>query len=137
MSENQMVETPRLASRGDRWLAKFIDNVIAWGVLLSVGFVGERLSPNSFIFGVLGYSLYSLFADGLPGGQSLGKKVLKIAVVNKWDGKPAGYAKSLLRNFSLGALEVFDAVFIFSDSKRRLGDLIADTEVINVAAKQS
>ncbi|MGB1009201.1 MAG: RDD family protein, partial [Thiolinea sp.] len=72
---------------------------------------------------------YFLFNDALPNGQSLGKKLLKIRTISNNTGNSCSIIQSFLRNITT-PLGIFDWIFIFSRSRRRLGDLIASTAVI-------
>jgi uncharacterized RDD family membrane protein YckC len=76
---------------------------------------------------------YFLLADALPGGQSLGKRAMKIAVVDAFSGVPCRWYQSLGRNL-LGFLGIIDWAFIFGETKQRLGDLLANTIVIDKTA---
>lgn len=73
-----------------------------------------------------------MFCDALPGGQSLGKRCLKISVVDTSSEDPCKVWQSFIRNLSLMLLGVFDIIFIIGSQKRRLGDYMAHTKVIDV-----
>ena len=73
------------AEVGTRLIAALIDAVLQWVVGL-IPIVG----------GLIG-AAYMLLRDGLPDGQSLGKKVMKLRVVTL-DGKKADYVASCKRN---------------------------------------
>lgn len=79
----------------------------------------------------MGWLLYLLLCDGLPGGQSLGKRLTKISVVHVTTGKPCSYWQSCARNFTM-VLGVFDAVFIVGKQRRRLGDYLGRTKVVQL-----
>ena len=76
--------------------------------------------------------LYLTVSDALPGGQSLGKRVMKIAVVAFPFETKCTVLKAILRNVPKLALGVVDWVFIFFGHKRRLGDMLAGTIVVNI-----
>ena len=127
------------AEVGTRLIAALIDAVLQWVVGL-IPIVG----------GLIG-AAYMLLRDGLPDGQSLGKKVMKLRVVTL-DGKKADYAASCKRNviFAIPSIitiipivgwiiggilgvvvAVVEIVGVFNDPKgRRLGDKWANTQVI-------
>ena len=127
------------AEVGTRLIAALIDAVLQWVVGL-IPIVG----------GLIG-AAYMLLRDGLPDGQSLGKKVMKLRVVTL-DGKKADYVASCKRNviFAIPSIitiipivgwiiggilgvvvAVVEIVGVFNDSKgRRLGDKWANTQVI-------
>ena len=74
--------------------------------------------------------LYFVFSDALPGGQSLGKKLLGIKVVSKTTGKPCNILQSFLRNAFSPILGIIDAALILGRERQRLGDLFANTIVV-------
>jgi uncharacterized RDD family membrane protein YckC len=125
-----------LASRGNRLVGQLIDACIALGIFMalflpSMAFQG---SESSIIAPVLGLFGYHLFADGLKGGQSYGKRVVKTRVIDQTTGAPCTFGKSFLRNLVLIVLGVIDWVFIFGRKRQRLGDKLAGTIVINAIA---
>lgn len=80
--------------------------------------------------------LYLVFGDALPGGQTLGKRVMKIAVVTFPFEKKCTLLKAALRNVPKLVLGVVDWVFMFFGHKRRLGDMLAGTIVVNTCDAQ-
>ncbi len=134
-----------LATRGDRFVAHFLDYLIViFGLILSFALIvyGGKISG---IFGGLVrlvgslslfvFIFYRLCADGLEGGQSYGKRVMKICVVDATSGKPCTFTKSLLRQIPSAFLGIIDAVFIFSETRQRLGDIIANTIVVTKTSR--
>lgn len=131
---------PRLASPGRRLAGKLIDGFVA-SILGVVAYQFAGLSSlrenDKELVAIAGFLFYFLFADGLPSGQSLGKRLLKLAAVVKATGQPCGIGRSLVRNASA---VIFAPVFggfidwmsIFAQHRQRLGDYIAGTEVINI-----
>jgi uncharacterized RDD family membrane protein YckC len=69
-------------------------------------------------------------SDALEGGQSLGKKVFQISVIDMTLRRPCTPMKSLIRNLPLAFLGIIDWVFIFSEKRQRLGDMLANTIVV-------
>lgn len=127
--------TPHLASRGARLVGQILDELIAFGIFLIIilpsifggegsGFRFLNLLALALLF------LYILFSDGFHGGQSIGKKPLKLAVVDATTGEPCTYWKSFLRNIFL-VLGAIDWIFIFGEKRQRLGDMVANTIVID------
>lgn len=138
-----------------RWVAKWIDLFIA-------GFLSVFLV---YPLGVLAAFFYGLLADGLQAewrgvafsGQSLGKKLLGLRVVYR--GRPATWRESILRNLSLSGplffllIPLWGWVLVFligaplvvlemywlvtSDRGQRLGDLFAETEVLDLTSLES
>ncbi len=112
-----------LASPLDRLLAAFID----WLIIGLLGLTG---------FGAILGIAYLLTKDSLPlyEGQSLGKKLIGIKVVNSETHEPIvnQYDKCLIRNVSLliPVFQFIDAFMVFSSDRKRFGDQWASTVVI-------
>lgn len=120
-----------LASRSDRFVAQILDSVFAITPLIVVMFLPEAFA-ELLILPALGFCVgYVIFADALPGGQSYGKRMLGIVVVDKRSGRPCSAWQSFLRNSMLGLLGFFDWVFILGDRHQRLGDMAASTIVVD------
>jgi uncharacterized RDD family membrane protein YckC len=120
-----------LASIGDRFTAQFLDSLAAFAVGAAIYFGAKAVDlPLQLAF--LAWFLYLLFCDGLPGGQSIGKKFTNSSVVHVESGKPCSYMQSCVRNFCLIVLGAFDWIFIVGKQRRRLGDFLARTRVIRL-----
>jgi uncharacterized RDD family membrane protein YckC len=122
-----------LATLGERFAGQFIDSIFAILAML-VGVIpfalSETIGSITMVGGmVLGF-FYILFADGFSGGQSFGKRAMKIAVVDASSGQPCSFMKSFIRNFLLSLLGIIDWIFIFGAKRQRLGDMAANTIVI-------
>lgn len=84
---------------------------------------------------------YSLASEQLNNGQSLGKKIMSIRVI-RLDGERAGFLDYMMRwafrgldiYFSLGGVGCVS--IISSEYNQRLGDLLANTVVVNVAKSE-
>ncbi len=119
-----------LARIGQRFTSQFVDGVVA----LAVGVVFYCIAN---LFGlplelmVVGWLLYILLCDGLPGGQSMGKRFTNTSVVHVDSELPCTYWQSCVRNVTM-VLGVMDAAFIAGKQRRRLGDLLAGTKVIQL-----
>lgn len=125
--------TNQLATIGDRFTAQFLDSLVAFAVGAAIYFAADAAGlPLQLAF--VAWFLYLLICDGLPGGQSIGKKFTRSAVVHAQTGQPCSYLQSVTRNFCLLVLGVFDAVFIIGKQRRRLGDYLAKTKVVRLAA---
>jgi len=79
----------------------------------------------------IGQRFTSQFVDGLPGGQSLGKRFTHTGVVHVDSELPCTYWQSCVRNVAM-VLGVIDAAFIVGKQRRRLGDMLAGTKVIQL-----
>ena len=127
-----------IAGLGARFGGQIIDTVIAFLPLLLFSIAAYVIGLEDvfngliLILGIAFSFFYVIFADGMSSGQSWGKSLLAIAVVDARTGEPCTYGQSFVRNFSLLVLSVIDWIFIFGASRRRLGDLIAGTVVVYV-----
>jgi len=120
-----------LASIGSRFTAQFIDGLVAIAFGVATYVVARSFAwPLEWLF--VAWLLYILFCDALPKGQSLGKRFTNIAVVHAATGKPCTVWRSFVRNISLVVLGVFDLVLLVGRSRRRLGDYLAGTKVVEL-----
>ena len=136
-AEKVSAHSDHLADLGSRGVARLLDFVVA-SVLGTIGVlvVMPFTSVPRPIGGVVGL-LYVVFADGLPGGQSVGKRVLDIAVVDVKSRKPCSYWQSLQRNVSLLLLCGLDVLPAFGQRRQRWGDAVAGTEIVQALAARS
>lgn len=135
----------------DRIAAKVVDLII---VMLVPFLLPVVLGP------LCGFC-YSLIADGFQvgplSGQSIGKKLFGLRVLNVITGKPANFKDSAIRNLPVGVATFFAIipplgwVFLFLvgiplmvmeiylmkrvEYGHRLGDVMADTEVVVTGEK--
>ena len=137
MDANSTPKRPTiLASIGRRLAARIIDCAIAVLIFFIVKYVAEALSAYvpgvtlkaGFLCAFFAGFAYFLLADALPNGQSLGKRLLSIATVDRKTLKGCSVSQSFTRNS--GALVVIDWVWILMESRTRLGDMFAKTIVI-------
>lgn len=130
-----------LASLADRFAAQFVDGLIALTILMALLFAGGLLAPTRMTAGLLillglgGGFGYLWLSDGLAGGQSLGKRLFRIAVVHAVTGRPCTFGQSLVRNATLSLLGIVDVLLIFGRDRRRIGDYLARTRVVNVTTQ--
>lgn len=125
-----------LASIGRRLAARIIDCAIAVLIFFIVksgadavsAYVPAITSQRGILSGFFAGFAYVLLADALPNGQSLGKRLLSIATVDRKTRKGCTLSQSLTRN--AGVLVVIDWVWIFMESRTRLGDMFAKTIVV-------
>jgi uncharacterized RDD family membrane protein YckC len=123
-----------LASMGDRFTAQFIDALIALVAGAFMYFVATAIGLPLELC-ILVWLAYLLFCDGLPGGQSIGKRFTKSSVVHVETGRPCSYWQSCLRNACLIFLGLLDLVFIIGKQRRRLGDFLASTRVVRAVGQ--
>ncbi len=122
--------------------------------LLVVFALAQILYPIGPICGFL----YSVFADGISfrgrPGASLGKSLLRLKVVQTLEKRPAQWKDSVLRNAPVGVATFFAIIPVWGwliavliglplmlievylimtvEAGHRLGDVMADTEVVEV-----
>ncbi|MEK7388224.1 MAG: RDD family protein [Elusimicrobiota bacterium] len=112
-----------------RFAAIVIDGIlvglVSIGVGMAVGVADRWLSIGLFL-------VYETLMVG-SGGQTLGKKLLKVKVILA-DGQPIAYGRSFVRaigsRVSQAVLFLGCAIAIFTKDKRALHDYIAGTRVI-------
>lgn len=123
----------KLAHPGKRFQAQFIDGLIAYALGIAVYCLLDGLLNRDFsvYLGIATGLIYFLFSDGFTNGQSLGKKLLKIQVLDVDGINPCSLTQSFLRNVTF-PLGIIDWVFILFRSHRRLGDFIAGTIVVKM-----
>jgi uncharacterized RDD family membrane protein YckC len=137
------IRGPKLDNR--RVLAGIVDLLIVALGGVVVLFAGDALSGDaSEVRGalaavVLGWALYYYFALESGGGQTVGKKLMKLRVVRA-DGAPAGMREVAVRTIlrvvdGAGAYIVGLIVMLATGEKRqRIGDLAAGTIVVDATS---
>lgn len=128
-----------------RSAATFIDFLILSFILfmlfifLALVKLPESLYLLAFLFVVLGCLFYRIFLEGKM-GQTIGKNLLEIKVVNRNFQNPgylAASLRTLLRLFELNPIILIGFITIFpyllSKKKQRLGDMIAETYVVHTS----
>lgn len=130
------VKPANLASLGSRLAAQLIDGLIVLLLLVLaqstnwIAFPWPRVGAYSQLL-TFGLAIaYFLFSDSLPNGQSLGKRLLGIVVVDERSYLNCNPWQSFLRNITTPFLSVIDWIFIFFGSRKRLGDMLANTVVL-------
>lgn len=123
-----------LSSRWNRLFGQFLDGIvgaapIVVGAILSS--VSDTVGGILFVLGIAWSIFYYLFADGFPGGRSIGKRWLRMEVIDATTGAPCTFGQSFLRNLLLAVLGPIDWIFIFGDRHQRLGDKLAGTIVVD------
>jgi hypothetical protein len=122
----------------NRFIAKFVD-------VLIVAAAGRIASPVGWLAGLA----YILIADGLPGGRSIGKRLVGLQTVIPRTREVAGFRESIIRNLPLGCayliypvpyvgwvvaslLVGFEALLIIGNEQGlRVGDDFAHTQVLD------
>ncbi len=122
----------------NRFIAKAIDGML-------VAAASQVIAPVGWISGLA----YALIADGFPGGQSVGKRLIGLQTVMPRTREFAGFRESIIRNLPLafayllvlvpyvgwllaGAIVVFEALLLIGNEQGvRLGDEVAQTQVLD------
>jgi uncharacterized RDD family membrane protein YckC len=140
-SRSAETDLGHLASPWLRLGGQLLDAIVVWAIILiAFGWAAFsdsdlHLSAGFALPVVMMYLLavgYVLLADGLPGGQSLGKRVLKMTVIKERTGRPCSFVDSFVRNLLLAVLGPIDWLFIFGRKHQRLGDKAAGTLVLKI-----
>src|SRR4051812_10987796 len=131
---------PKLDNR--RVLAGIVDLLIVTAGALVVLFAGDSLSGDrqgALGAVILGWALYYYFALESGGGQTVGKKLMKLRVVRA-DGGDAGMGEIAVRT----VLRVIDGIGLYivglivmivtGERRQRIGDLAANTIVVDASA---
>jgi len=154
------VSGPRVypkASLAARFGAYVIDLAIGMGPAIVSGVVfailtfanrnGDPSVPGAILFvaSLLWALYYGLTKDARGVGQSIGKRATNLMVVNTSTNRPCSLRESMFRNLILGALNLVPGVGWFIEpivaivehSGRRIGDMAANTQVIEVRSYTS
>lgn len=149
-SQNVVIEY-ELATLLDRFLSQMIDVAVFYMsyILFFTGFsavFAKWMNDWGFtffaLFTISGFLIYLLLFEVLSGGQTLGKKVMKLRVVRP-DGREAALGDYLIRAIFMLldlflSLGVLGAMLIGSTTRsQRLGDLAAGTTLVRLQNKTS
>ncbi|WP_333818914.1 RDD family protein [Ohtaekwangia sp.] len=144
-TQNVFIQYP-VASLGDRMLATLIDSVIVIAYMIGAIYCLVELNVNSpaVIIAVIAipYTLYHLLFEIFMGGQSPGKRQMKIKVV-RIDGTPATVGnylmRWLLRIIEVQAMSGMVAIITIAlnNKGQRLGDIAAGTTVVKLVPQQA
>jgi len=126
---------PQFAGLGSRAIAFIIDFIILIiiGGGLAFLLVGVDTTGN-LVVGLI-TMLYFILLEAYAGGQTLGKKLVNIKVVND-DGSDLTLVGSVIRNVLriIDALPVFYIIgiilIVVTDENQRLGDIVGNTHVV-------
>jgi uncharacterized RDD family membrane protein YckC len=130
------VSGPKLDNR--RVAAAIIDLVIVSVGAVAILVAGDSLSgerQGALTAVILGWALYYFFALESGGGQTVGKKVMKLRVLRA-DGRPAGMGEIAVRtilrvidNYLVGMI----VMLATGEKRQRIGDLAAGTIVVDAS----
>lgn len=151
-SEEATATEPQLASRGARLGASLIDSfcvsIVDFPLLRSAGLLPmDGRMPglrDGIVVAVIGFVVFALMQGWfLVQGQTIGKRLLGLRIVDVEEGEPPAVAHTLgLRYLPtsvaaafgvFGSLIIlFDVLLIFGNERRCLHDRIASTKVVRV-----
>lgn len=145
------------ANLGNRFFASLIDGLISLAlsiptiicfVFAFIQFDDYKREFGAFLLlmAALFYLMplaYNLIKDGLGKGQSYGKKAVEIMVIDLDRNSPCKFGKSCSRNIIMMLVNIIPFVgwliepimVIATEDGRRLGDRVANTQVIDVQNK--
>lgn len=131
IAEVAHADDAKLAGVPRRFIAQIIDTAGVALLLVLLGLLITVTMPNLFKQTnraiLILWMFYLLFKDGFD-GQSLGKRIMKIRVVQAGNEHPCNLQQSLFRNLAL--LTVVDWAFALGRRQLRLGDMLAGTKVV-------
>ena len=129
-----------LAGIFERFVARFIDRLLAIIVAIGLFFILNNFKDSTFISIILPILIpfsYLLFKDSLPflKGQSIGKKLMKLKVIDASTGQglTGKYGKTFIREIVqwIPLLNLVDFLMIFGGyTRQRLADKWVETQVI-------
>lgn len=119
-----------------RFVAAFIDGIVGYLPTWILAFISFKLIFVGYLIAIA----YLLTKDAIPatsgffGGQSIGKKLMKIKVIKEDTGAgiEGDWGSAIVRQVSL-MIPIFgfvDALMVFGDEKKRFGDKWANTIVV-------
>ncbi|MEO6627773.1 MAG: RDD family protein [Aquihabitans sp.] len=127
-----------LAGLGSRAVAAMIDAVIQTLTVLIMAVIGGQfVNLGAAIVAISGFMVlfgYPVMAETFANGQTIGKRVMRIAVV-RLDGTPVTFLSAVIRNVIRvvdalpGTYFVGCAAVLASSRNQRIGDMVAGTLV--------
>ena len=122
------------ASFGQRLGAYLIDVIL---IAIALGILTLALKTTGYFIGIAIGLAYFIYFEGSPSGQTLGKRVLGIRVIDYATGGPLGYGKAFLRYIGRivsGAVCVLGYLWMLWDKEKQTWhDKIAGTVVVPVS----
>ena len=134
-----------LASRASRFLALLIDQAIGMGVVLLLKVVALNVAGVLVAAGLMTLNIIQIILVSTR-GQTIGKLMMKVAIVDRIDKIPPGFVRAgLIRLAPLMAVNMFaptltllylviDALPIFTSARRCVHDYLAGTIVIKLVS---
>jgi uncharacterized RDD family membrane protein YckC len=123
------------ATFGTRFVAALIDGAMLFAVSL---FLGIALGRSGQGLGTLAGLAYYVYLEGSPSGQTIGKRMMNIRVVDADTGGAIGYGRAVVRYFAriLSAIPCALGYFwmLWDDNKQTWHDKIATDVVVPTSA---
>lgn len=151
-AEAQRSSYPK-APNGDRFAAYIIDQLIGFGPVIIAGILGpplqimqSKLPPAVEMLATFTWAVYyALAKDGHGNGQSIGKKVGRLMVIDLDTGEPCNLRQSITRGVISVVLEIIPyiglliepGVVLGTSDGRRLADRAAGTQVISTSVYEA
>ena len=128
-----------LSLRADRVMAELIDSFYFFCVFLLISAIQWLFNIEGSVAAIILflYWFYFLIKDALPNGQSFGKKSMGIKVISIRSSRNCSLLQSIVRNALLfiPVICIADVLWIGRYERRRLGDVLAGTIVIDAKIK--
>lgn len=125
--------THAYASLSKRLFAQMLDGFIPLIIVVTCVMAVSSIRTGGHVALLLAFMLclgYVLLADGFSNGQSIGKRIMRIKVVHAKTGASCSYLQSVIRNCTR-VLSILDWIPVFDDeTRKRLGDRLAKTVVV-------
>jgi uncharacterized RDD family membrane protein YckC len=130
------------ANFGQRLVAVIIDSIV-YGVVFAVLFgiasaISDTLAVIVYIIGLVGALVYYSYFEGSPSGQTPGKKVMNIRVIDFSSGAPIGFGRGLIRSVSKYVSSIPCALgylwMLWDREKQTWHDKLATTVVVPESA---
>ena len=122
------------ASFGQRLGAYLIDVIL---IAIAVGILTAVLKTTGYFVGIAIGLAYFVYFEGSPSGQTIGKRVLDIRVIDYATGGSLGYGKAFLRwigRIVSGAICLLGYLWMIWDKEKQTWhDKIAGTVVVPVS----
>ncbi len=130
VQQQQATVGPR-ANFGQRLLALIIDVILAIVAYVILAAIFDSLGA---LIATVGWYAYMAYFEGTPSGQTVGKRVLNIRVIDFNTGGPIGFGRGVIRNISriLSGIPIYLGYFwmIWDSQNQTWHDKLATTIVV-------
>lgn len=133
---NQFVRIDQsIASLGERMIAKLLDIILIVCSAIGVFYLVPGSEWWIYLLASLAIWMYDFFWETFHDGQTPGKSIMKIRVVNQDGSRPtvgSYFMRWLLSNIDMGCCGIGILFILLTKKSQRLGDLAAGTIVIKL-----